>query len=152
MSVSLDIQRTFQYFQALYSVVNFSLKLFHHDINDFLRHIDFFYNRARQFVCHCLFSCGNRIFLGNIRCHGNDCSCLAINLYRHFDLVIFHGFHVISRPSGCEHATLMFPAAPRFPLRYEGRMGKAALPLWTMSPYRSRLPSWQSQSIYCYAP
>ena len=32
MSANLDFQRTFQYFQAFYSVVRFSLKLFHHNI------------------------------------------------------------------------------------------------------------------------
>ena len=34
MSASLDFKRTFQYSQALYSVVRFSLKLFHYNIND----------------------------------------------------------------------------------------------------------------------
>lgn len=37
MSVNLDFQRTFQYFQALYSVVRFSLKLFHYDIDNVIR-------------------------------------------------------------------------------------------------------------------
>lgn len=34
ISANLDFQRTFQYFQALYSVVRFSLKLFHTYFND----------------------------------------------------------------------------------------------------------------------
>ena len=44
MSVSLDFQRTFQYFQALHSVVRFSLKLFLHDIYNSSWYINFFHD------------------------------------------------------------------------------------------------------------
>ena len=37
MSVNLDFQRTFQYFQALYSVVRISSQLFHYSIYEFLK-------------------------------------------------------------------------------------------------------------------
>ena len=59
MSVTLDFKPTFQYFQALYSVVRFSLKLFHHDIHNSSRYVNFFYDVSGQFVCNCLFCSGD---------------------------------------------------------------------------------------------
>ena len=112
MSASLDFKRTFQYSQALYSVVRFSLKLFYYDIDDLLRYVNLFDDISGNLICNCLLSFGNRIFFGDF-CRNTDNSLgLAVDLNRNLDLIILHKLLIVSRPLCMENGILMTKLLP----------------------------------------
>ena len=56
-SANLGFKRTFQYFQALYSVVRISSQLFHYNIDNLLRNVDLLDHISCQLISNCFFTC-----------------------------------------------------------------------------------------------
>ena len=88
--------------------------LFHNKVQNFLWHINLFYNIPCQLIGNCCFSRCKSLFFRTLRRDANDCFRLSIDLYRNLHFIIPHRLCIMLRPFILKYGVRMSKLLPQF--------------------------------------